>query len=118
MSEPFTLAAGISALLAGGGLALWPWARMRLRFLIGAGATFLGYEGWHLLLNVSNGRNFDVDNPALLGLSAEDVGSGIVAYVLAVLILGLVVDRKEPSERVVTAGVIVGLLAIVVDRFS
>ena len=118
MTEPFTVAAAISAVLAAGGLSLWPWGRQRLRFLIGGASTFVGYEAWHLLLNVSHGSNFDVDNPALLGLSAEDVGSGVLAFVLTVLILGLLVDRKEQAQKLVTAGVIVAILAMVVDRFS
>ncbi len=118
MAEPFTVAAGLSAGLVAGVLGLWPWSRGRFRFLVGAASTFVGYEAWHLLLNASNGSNFDVDNPALLGLSAEDVGSGVVAFVLIVLVLGLAVDGKEQARRVVAAGVIAALLAMLVDRFS
>ena len=118
MTEPFAVAAAISAALAAGSLALWPWGRRRFRFLLGGVSTFVGYGAWHLLLNVSHGSNFDVDNPALLGLSTEDVGSGVLAFVLTVFLLGLVLDRKERSQYIVTAGVIVAVLAMVVDRFS
>ena len=109
--------AAIAAVAVAIGLGLWPWSRARGRFAIGALATFVAWALWHLVLRLSDADNLDVDNPALLGLSAEDVGSGVLGFVLTALPLGLLTERREPAARVVLAAAIAAAIAIVVDRF-
>src|SRR5436190_17697121 len=60
----------------GGAVLRSPWSRPRGRFGTAAIATFVAWILWRVVLQLSNGDNLDVDNPLLLGLSAQDVGSG------------------------------------------
>jgi hypothetical protein len=76
----------------------------------------VGWIAWHLLLNATRATGFDVDAP-IIGLSWEDVGSGVVALFLVALIFGLVTDRREAAVRVVGAASIAGLVAMVLDLF-
>jgi len=94
----------------------YPWSRHRGRFGTAAIATFVAWILWRVVLQLSNGDNLDVDNPLLLGLSAQDVGSGIVAFLLTAVPLGLVSERDEPAHRVAATALIAGALARVVDR--
>ena len=59
----------------------------------------------------------NVDSP-VLGLSLQDVGSGVLAFAATVLALGLLTERAEPARRVVGASAIVGLVTIIVDLFG
>jgi len=93
------------------------WSRDRRRFVIAATATFIGWVLWRTVLQLSNADNLDVDNPWLLGLSAQDVGSGVLAFVLTALPLGLLWERNEPARRIVACAGIAGALAMLVDRF-
>ena len=95
----------------------YPWSRKRGRFGIAAIATFVAWIVWRVVLQLSNADNLDVDNPLLLGLSAQDVGSGVLAFLLTALPMGLMIDRDEPANRVVAIAAIAGALAILVDRF-
>jgi len=52
-----------------------------------------------------------------LGLSFEDIGSGVMAFLFAALAFGLVTDRAEAAQRVVTSAALVGAAAMLVDRF-
>ena len=56
------------------------WSRDRGRFVTAATATFIGWVLWRTVLQLSNADNLDVDNPWLLGLSAQHVGSGVLAF--------------------------------------
>jgi len=94
-----------------------PWSRPRGRFGTAAIATFVAWILWRVVLQLSNGDNLDVDNPLLLGLSAQDVGSGVLAFLLTALLMGLVSERGEPTHRVVATAGIAGALATLVDRF-
>jgi hypothetical protein len=109
----FALVAGALAALA---LALWPWARCRGRCAIAGVATSVGFIAWNLVLNATNGRNFNVDAP-VIGLSWADAGSGVLAFVAAALALGLVSDRQQPAGRVVGAAALAGVVALGVDLF-
>jgi hypothetical protein len=59
---------------------------------------------------------FDVDAP-IIGVSWEDVGSGVVALFFASLVLGLVTERRELASRVVGAAAIAGVVAMILDVF-
>ena len=121
MYEPSAVQILITALIAsvvvGLGLATWSWSRAKRRFAVGMAATFVAFVGWRLVLIASSGANFDVDNPVLLGLSAEDVGSGVLTFLLTALPLGLVLERAEQADRVVRTALLAGLLALAADRF-
>jgi len=95
----------------------YPWSRKRGRFGIAAIATFVTWIVWRVVLQLSNADNLDVDNPLLLGLSAQDVGRGVLAFLLTALPMGLIIDRDGPANRVVAIAAIAGALAILVDRF-
>jgi len=95
----------------------YPWSRKRGRFGIAAIATFVTWIVWRVVLQLSNADNLDVDNPLLLGLSAQDVGSGVLAFLLTALPMGLIIDRDGPANRVVAIAAIAGALAILIDRF-
>jgi hypothetical protein len=102
--------------LVAAALFVWPWARRRGRFAIAGIATLVSWIAWHLLLNATNATGFDVDAPVIM-LSWEDVGSGVVALFVTVLVLGLVTERREAAVRVVGAASIAGLVAMVLDLF-
>src|SRR2546425_1386659 len=95
----------------------YPWSRPRGRLGTAAIATFVAWILWRVVLELSGGENLDVDNPLLLGLSAQDVGSGVLAFLFTALPIGLVRDRDEPAHHVVATAAIAGALAILVDRF-
>lgn len=107
------LAAAVLAALA---LAIWPWARRRGRFAVAGAATFVGWVAWNLVLNATNGTNFNVDAP-VIGLSWADAGSGVLAFAVTALVLGLGTERQETAARVVGAASIAGLMALLVDLF-
>ena len=108
------ISAVMAGVLAAAALAIWPWARRRGRFAVAGVATLVGWIAWHLLLNATRATGFDVDAP-IIGLSWEDVGSGVVALVLVALIFGLVTERRETAVRVVGAASITGLIAMLLD---
>lgn len=106
-----------SAILVLIGLYSWKWSRMRYRFLIAALATFLGFAAWNILQNNTGAdKALNIDWP-IFPLSWSDVGSGVAAFVVTVVALGLMTNRKEPAGPVVTASALAGLLAMLVDLF-
>jgi hypothetical protein len=110
------VSAVVAGVLVAAALFVWPWARRRGRFAIVGIATLVSWIGWHLLLNATHATGFDVDAP-IIGLSWEDVGSGVVALFATVLVLGLVTERREAAVRVVGAASIAGVVAMVLDLF-
>jgi hypothetical protein len=106
----------VAGLLAAGFLAAWPWARRRGRFAIAGVATMVGFITWNLTLNATDATGFNVDAP-IIPLSWADAGSGVLAFVVSVLVLGLIAERDEPAGHVVGAAAIAGLAAVVVDLF-
>jgi hypothetical protein len=110
------ISAVVAGVLAAGALAAWPWARRRGRFAIVGITTLVSWIAWHLLLNATRATGFDVDAP-IIGLSWEDVGSGVVALLAAVLVLGLVTERREAALPVVGAASIAGVVAMILDLF-
>lgn len=97
--------------------ALWPWARQPRRLITIALTATVGILIWNTLLNVTNAQSLNVDS-ALLGLSAQDVGSGVAAFLITLLVLRFVTDKAEPTGRILTASAIVGVSTLVVDLFG
>ena len=97
--------------------AFWPWARRPRRLTTIGLATAVGIVVWNAALNLTNATALNVDSP-VLGLSAQDVGSGVLAFVTTALVLRLVTDRAEPASRVLGASAVVGAITILVDLFG
>jgi hypothetical protein len=107
----------IAGLLAGAVLAAWPCARLPARLVIAGLSTTIGMMVWYLTLNATQaGRLFDVD-ALIVRVSWADAGSGIFAFVVCALALGLGRDRQEDARRVVGAAAIAGIVALVLDLF-
>ena len=116
---PWLLALGaiLTGLAAAVALYAWPWSRERRRILVATVAAALAFVIWRGALIVANGVNLDVDYPVLLGLSFEDIGTGVMVFLATALALGLGVDRMEPARRVVTSAGLASVGALLVDRF-
>jgi 4-amino-4-deoxy-L-arabinose transferase-like glycosyltransferase len=96
--------------------AVWSWTRSaRVLVAIAIGAA-VGIIVWNAALDVSNAGALNVDSP-FLGLSVQDVGSGVFAFLGTLVVLRLTA-RAEPTSRVVSAAAIVGLVTIFVDLFG
>ena len=106
----------VAGLLGAAFLAAWPWARRRGRLVVAGVATTFGFVAWNLTLNATDATGFNVDAP-IIPLSWADAGSGVLAFTVSALVLGLLTERDEPARRVVGAAAIAGLAAIVVDLF-
>ncbi len=106
----------VAGLLAATVLALWPWARRDGRFIVAGVATTAGMMAWNFVLHRSNTSSLNVDAP-VIGISWQDVGTGVWACTVTALVLGLVTARHEPASRVAGAAGIAGLVAMVVDIF-
>jgi len=106
----------VAGLLAGAVLAAWPWARTSRAFVIAGTTTTLGMMAWNSILHVSDTANLNVDAP-VIGLSWQDVGSGVWAFLATALVLGLIVLREQPARRVVGVAGIAAGVAMVVDIF-
>lgn len=102
--------------LAAAVLAAWPWAREKITFVVAGVAAMAGMMAWNFVLHWSNTASLNVDAP-IIGLSWQDVGSGVWAFLVTALVLGLIVLREEPARRVVGAAGIAGVIAMVVDIF-
>ena len=111
------LFAVVSAILVAAGLHAMMWAKKRYRYLTAAVATFVGFASWNVLQS-STGADaaLNIDWP-ILPLSWSDVGSGVAAFAVTAVTLGVLTDRKETAGNVMTASVVAGLLATLVDLF-
>ena len=109
--------AAVAGVLAAAAVFAWSWGRRRGRFAIAGAAAGIAWLGWHVYLQVSAADSLDIDNPALLGLSGEDAGTGVLAFLLAALPLGLVTERDEPARRVILAAGIVAVVVTLIDLF-
>lgn len=96
---------------------LFAWARNARTLTAIALSTIVGIIIWNTLLNVTNATFLNVDSP-VLGLSVQDVGSGVGAFVVTLLVLRFVTDRGASSGQVLGASAVAGLLTIVVDLFG
>lgn len=109
----FSIVAGV---LAAAVLAVWPWARERGTFAVAGVATIIGMMAWNGILHTSNTSSLNVDAP-VIALSWQDVGSGVWAFLVTALALGLWYRRDAEAWRVVTAAAIAGGVAMIFDIF-
>ncbi len=116
-NQRIAIAAIIAGLLAAAALAAWPWARREGRFAVAGLASALGLAAWNTTLNLTNGTGFNVDAP-LVRVSWQDAGSGVLAFAVTALALGLIVARSEPARRVIGAAALAGLVVLVFDIFG
>ena len=116
---PRLIALGVvlTSLAVAGGLYAWPWSRQRRRIVIASLAAGVAFTVWRGALIIANGVNLDVDYPLLLGLSFEDIGTGVMVFLFAALTLGLGLDQAQTARRVVTSAGIAGAAAMLIDRF-
>ncbi len=97
--------------------AVWPWTRQLKTLLSIALSAIIGIVIWNTGLNVTNARSLNVDSP-ILGLSAQDVGSGVLAFLVTLIVLRFATARTESTGRIAAASVAVGLMTILVDLFG
>ena len=96
--------------------ALLPWSREVRRLVLIAVACVVGIIIWNVALNVTNAGALNVDK-FVFGLSAQDIGSAVLAFIVVLLTL-VVAERGQPRSHVLGASAIVGLVTLVVDRFG
>ena len=84
------------------------------RFAVVGVTTLLGWLAWNFTLNATDADGFNVDAPAV-AISWADAGSGVLAFAVTALVLGLVSERTRPASSVVGAAVTAGVVAILVD---
>ncbi|MBI4491207.1 MAG: hypothetical protein HY690_00225 [Chloroflexi bacterium] len=115
--QSIVLYAVVAGVLAAAVLAaLWPWTRRRGRFALAGLTTALGFIAWNLTLDATNATGFLVDAP-VIPVSWQDVGSGVLAFAVTALVLGLLAEREERAARVVRAAAMAGLVALILDIF-
>jgi hypothetical protein len=108
----------IAGAIAASALALWPWARRRARFLLAGITTTMGLWAWNFALNVTHVRGFNTDAPFYyFRISWQDGGSGVLAFTVTALVIGLIADRREPGWRVLVLALVAASAAIVWDIF-
>lgn len=107
----------ISIILSIGVLAaLWPWARDPRRLVAMAVGMTIGIVAWNVMLNLTNAAAMNVDSA--YRVSGQDVGSGVFAFAVACLALGLVADRDAKASQVVGMAAIAGIITLFVDLFA
>jgi len=93
---------------------VFPWARHPRTLITIALTTTIGIVIWNSLLNVTNASSLNVDSP-LVGLSVQDVGSGVGAFLVTALVLRFVTHNTEPAARILLASAVVGIVTVLVD---
>jgi len=93
---------------------LFPWARHPRTLITIALTTAIGIVVWNTLLNVTNATALNVDSP-FLGLSVQDVGSGVGAFLITALVLRFLTHNTELVVRVLSASAVVGVVTVLVD---
>lgn len=97
--------------------ALWSWTRRLSTLVTIAVTTSVGILLWNLALNVTNASYLNVDS-RFLGLSVQDIGSGVAAFLVTLVVLRFVTDRAAPASRVLGASGVVGVVTLLVDLFG
>lgn len=106
----------VAGAAAGAVVAIRSEGRRRGRFLVVSGTTLAGWLAWNFTLNATDASGFNVDAP-VVKLSWADAGSGVLAFVVTALVLGLVTEREHPARNSVGTAAIAGLVATLVDLF-
>lgn len=97
---------------------LWSWSRQHYRFIVCSLSTFLGFTAWNVLQSATGADlALNIDWP-LFPLSWSDFGSGVAAFAVTALVLGLLMEREQPAGRVLMAATMAGALAALVDLFA
>jgi hypothetical protein len=112
------LFATISALLVLAFSYQWSWSRQQYRFAISSASTFLGFASWNLLEGTTGADQALNIDWSFFPLSWSDAGSGVAAFVLTAVALGLLTEREQPAWRVMVASAVAGLSATLVDLFA
>jgi hypothetical protein len=97
-------------------VALWPRARDARRLAALAAGMTVGIIAWNVMLNLTNAAAMNVDSA--YRVSGQDVGSGVFAFAVAGLALGLIADRSAKASQVVGMAAIAGIITLVVDLFA
>jgi hypothetical protein len=110
--------AALSALLAGGVLALVSRLKRPAVILVGALAAAAGPIAWNAILHAVGGSEFFVDAPiGFFPVSWQDTGSGIFAVAASCVALGIGPQSKDPGQQVALYSLLAGLAALVVDVY-
>jgi hypothetical protein len=88
--------------------------RRKGRFAVVGATTLLGWLAWNFTLNATDADGFNVDAP-VVAISWADAGSGVLAFAVTALVLGLATERAQRASRVVGTAVMAGVVAILVD---
>ena len=81
-------------------------------------STFLGFAGWNVLQSATGADlALNIDWP-VFPLSWSDFGSGVAAFAVTALVLGVLRERNQPAGRVMMAAAMAGALAALVDLFA
>ena len=93
--------------------------RERRALVIGASlaSAFVGPVAWNAILHRVKGAEFFVDVPfKAFPISWQDTGSGVFAFAVASVVLGLLL-RTEPAGRVLKLAAPLGIVALIVDIY-
>ena len=108
----------LSALLAGMLVALIIRERRLAAGLAAAIGAAAGPVAWNAILRATHASTFFTDAPvAVMPASWQDTGSAVFAMAATALILGLGPLRARPAQRTITAALLAGLAAFLVDVY-
>jgi len=108
--------AALAAVVVGIVFAVIPATRTPARIASAVGGTVLGWLAWNFMLHVTHASGIDTDAP-VIALSWQDAGSGVITFVVVVLILGLWIDRTLAAYKVVAMAALAGVTATAFDIF-
>lgn len=98
------VAAGVVAAAA---VAALPFARRHRWYPLAGIAAGAGWMAWNFSLDAAEATGFTKE-AAYVPISGQDVGSGVMAFALAVLVLGAL-QAGAPAGRVMLAALVAGL---------
>ncbi len=105
----FALEVGVAVAVL---LFIWRWGRVNNRFAVGGISAAAGVLLWNVVLDYTDSWGF-LDEPTPLPVSWQDAGTGAAAMFVVSLVLGLIAEPREPSQRVMTASAVAGITAAV-----
>lgn len=99
-------------------LVAWPLSRVRGRWIVASVALFAAYGAWHVALALAHASALNVDYSFTLGLSVEDIGSGMGSLLFALVAMSLRERTTSSLRSVLGISLVVGLIALIFDRFT